>query len=540
MIKILKPFKSINIIFIIYTLLLALPASYEPHHFAKALFLGAVFHSIIYSIFLLWLGLKSKIIGHIITIVLLFLFSLETFVYIIFGSRFSPNILSFITQTTAKETIEFIGTFILQPLPIVLFIGIVVFWIVIIRIIGRKRSSLQIKTKSLKTSAKVVIIGFGLLMYFVPLPFPSGENTIENLSNSVKLVVENHNDVEIVQKMINEIKVEQLKDDEIHPTIVLIIGESFNKHHSSLYGYYLPTSKELEKEKNAERLFVFNDVWTPTCATSYAMRYIFSLKRCGDKDDDPSSCVLMPAVFKKAGYRVAYFDNQYVRSTSWFVDYSCSYFLNPTEINDNCFDFRNDKIFDYDGDFIAQYSSDFLLTEKSFNIIHLMGQHVHPKKRFPNQYRVFKSSDIISSDLDESQREFVASYDNAVYYNDKVVADIISKFRNTNAVVIYFSDHGEQIYDGKSKRLGRQDCSYKDDDSLENVFQIPFFIWCSDKYISLQGEKYNQIRNSVDRKFCMADVPYLLFDLAGINFTEYQNKYSLISPEFCPHDINFD
>ena len=105
MIKILKPFKSINIIFIIYTLLLALPASYEPHHFAKALFLGAVFHSIIYSIFLLWLGLKNKMIGHIITIVLLFLFSLETFVYIIFGSRFSPNILSFITQTTAKETI---------------------------------------------------------------------------------------------------------------------------------------------------------------------------------------------------------------------------------------------------------------------------------------------------------------------------------------------------------------------------------------------------------------------------------------------------
>lgn len=539
MIKILKPFKSINIIFIIYTLLLALPASYEPHHFAKALFLGAVFHSIIYSIFLLWLGLKNKMIGHIITIVLLFLFSLETFVYIIFGSRFSPNILSFITQTTAKETIEFIGTFILQPLPIVLFIGIVVFWIVIIRIIGRKRSSLQIKTKSLKTLVKVVIIGFGLLMYFVPLPFPSGENTIENLSFSIKYVMENHREVETMKTMIREIKVERLKKDEIHPAIVVIIGESFNKHHSSLYGYYLPTSKELEKEKNAEKLFVFNDVWTPTNATNVAMRYIFTMKRCNEKGYEPNACVLVPAVFKKSGYKVAYFDNQYTRSIAGVLDFSCNFFLNPTEINDNCFDFRNDKIFDYDGDFIAQYSSDFLLTEKSFNIIHLMGQHFDTEKRFPREYCIFKAVDIQRPDLNEEQRATVASYDNAVYYNDKVVSEIISKFRNTNAVVIYFSDHGERIYDGESKRFGRQ-YGYKDEETLKNEFQIPFFIWCSDKYISLQGEKYNQIRNSVDRKFCMADVPYLLFDLAGINFTEYQNKYSLISPEFCPHDINFD
>ena len=75
--------------------------------------------------------------------------------------------------------------------------------------------------------------------------------------------------------------------------IVFVIGESFNKHHSSLYGYYLPTSKQLEIERDKGRLFVFNNAWTPTSSTNYAMRYIFTMKGCNEKENDSSGYVVL-------------------------------------------------------------------------------------------------------------------------------------------------------------------------------------------------------------------------------------------------------
>ena len=44
---------------------------------------------------------------------------------------------------------------------------------------------------------------------------------------------------------IEKIKVEN--SDQHAPLIVLVIGESFNKYHSSLYGYELKTNPLLEK-----------------------------------------------------------------------------------------------------------------------------------------------------------------------------------------------------------------------------------------------------------------------------------------------------
>ena len=64
------------------------------------------------------------------------------------------------------------------------------------------------------------------------------------------------------------------------PHIVLVIGESYNKHHSSLYGYRLPTADLQQKRKDKGELFLFTDVVTPWNITSNVFLNMFSLWEC--------------------------------------------------------------------------------------------------------------------------------------------------------------------------------------------------------------------------------------------------------------------
>lgn len=522
---------------ILFTLLMALPAGYEPNHFAKALFLGAFIQSLSLSLVLVWLSRRYHVIRTLTSIILLSLFSVETFVFLMFGSRFNPNILTLIIQTTPQESSEFVETFMLHPKPLLLLAALVLLCSFVLKNEKFKIIPDFKISKVIFYSLSVLIICLGLFIPYAHLPFPIGNNTIKELYYSTQFIRTNKNEIKLMEQMIDEIEINPLPEKGSFPTIVLIIGESHNKHHSRLYGYSLPTSEILEKEHSAGRLSLFSDVWTPTNGTNYAMRFLFTLKRCQDKGDEPLSCVLMPAVFKKAGYKVAYFDNQYTRSKGGELDYGCSYFLNPSYINENCFDYRNNELFNFDGDFIASQKNHFLKSGKSLNIIHLMGQHFDAAKRYPENYGVFDSDDIKRMDLNHKERKRVAEYDNAVRYNDYVISSIIEEFKNSDAVIIYLSDHGEQIYDGAEKLFGRQFSSLKDKETLRNVYQIPFFIWCSDTYMQLHADKFHAIQNATDKHFCLADVPYLLFDLGSIEFSEEQKEYSLISPEFREHEI---
>ena len=68
----------------------------------------------------------------------------------------------------------------------------------------------------------------------------------------------------------------------LSPHIVLIIGESYNKHHASLYGYPLPTTPRQDYRKSNGELFVFDDVVTSWNITSNVFLNIFSLWESGD------------------------------------------------------------------------------------------------------------------------------------------------------------------------------------------------------------------------------------------------------------------
>ena len=100
---------------------------------------------------------------------------------------------------------------------------------------------------------------------------------------------------------------------------------------------------------------------------------------------------------------------------------------------------------------------------------------------------------------------------------------------------MYYTDHGEQIYDDSRRVYGRTFGRFVKE-GVKSVYEIPFVIWVSNSFKEYHPDLLNRIGNSVDKPFSSDDVPYVLFDLAGIDFEGSHMERSVISDSFRHHD----
>ncbi|PBC73338.1 heptose-I-phosphate ethanolaminephosphotransferase [Fibrobacter intestinalis] len=318
-----------------------------------------------------------------------------------------------------------------------------------------------------------------------------------------------------------------------HPqNIIVIIGESFIKHHSSLYGYHLETNPKLA---SLENLYVFDNVISPINATSDAFKNFLSLSSI-DEQKEWYDSPLFPAVFKAAGYNVIFFSNQFVKAAQMSThDASCGFFNHPS-LSLNLFNHRNSEKYEFDENLLDFYKSVRNEIESdSLNLIllHLYGQHVRYSGRFPKEREHFKIADYANrTELSESEKQEVADYDNATLYNDSIVYEIITMYDSTNAVVVYFSDHGDEVNDyrphiGRSRNLDVIGAP-----GLHCQLDIPFLIHISPSYKHLHPGAAERINAAVHKPFIIDDLPHVLMDLAKINYDLYQPQRSLVNSMF--------
>ena len=239
------------------------------------------------------------------------------------------------------------------------------------------------------------------------------------------------------------------------PEIVLILGESYNKHHAALYGYPLPTTPRLSQEEAAGRLYPFTDVVSPANFTVKAMHLLFSF---ASQDRQTAWCdtPLFPALFRRAGYDTLMFDNQttFTLENDDVWDQEIRHFLYHPRLSPQLFTHCNADKYPFDEGLLADFDRQDLRFRNPhrLTIFHLMGQHVAYRNRFPAEAGYFTADSIpeySTSGLRRSrdERRIVADYDNAVRYNDRVVGEILDRCRTRDAVVVYLSDHGEEVFD---------------------------------------------------------------------------------------------
>ena len=318
------------------------------------------------------------------------------------------------------------------------------------------------------------------------------------------------------------------------PNIVLVIGESYNKHHSQLYGYDKPTTPRQMALQDEGSLVAFTDVVSSWNLTSFVFKHMMSLYAVGDSGewcDKP----LFPEVFRKAGYHVTFVTNQFEPKAKEAVyDFSGGFFLNDPELSQRQFDSRSTRTHRFDDGVLKEYDA---LKDSTFAhnlvILHLMGSHVDYRARYPQKTQtVFAPQMYNRPELNDKQKQILAHYDNSLRYNDSIVACITQKFVNKDAVVIYVPDHGEEIFDGSPYMYGRMHGANIDYRLARNEMEIPFWIWGSPQYRENHPYGWLAIQNAKDRPLMIDVLPHLLLYLGGISTPLYREELNVISPKY--------
>lgn len=487
----------------------------------------------------------------IVYCILILIFVVNSFLLLNFSTMISPSVVQLMVETNLEETSEFFYTYLFDWSSIISYI--VILLMVLYIVYSEKKFKSTIKNKYIIIFS--LFVGGYLFQRSVNpirdfthlydcknlseaelwyLTYPVNTNTLSNIFYSAYILqlskeeISNalHSTIECSDKA-------ELRDS---LNLVLIIGESFSKYHSSLYGYSHLTNPKLQKQVDSGNLFVFSDVVSSYNLTSFVLRNMFSVNSIMD-NEDWTEFPAFPILFRKAGYNVYLWDNQRTFGKADVSDFSiASYLFNDTIVKES-YSAVNRQVFPYDGQLIDDFAQSFSLTgNRNLVIFHLKGQHTMPDKRYPNdsEFNVFTKDSVKRNDIDGRRKSQIAHYDNATLYNDWVVNGVIQRFNDRNAVILYLSDHGEELYDFRD-HYGRTQERVKTRDMLKYQYEIPFMIWCSDYYMEKHPDLVSNIASAVDKPFMNDNVCQILMGLVGMKTKYYNPKRDLLSPQYEPY-----
>lgn len=497
---------------------------------------------------------NSKIVKGILYGIIILWFAIQYYLKTNFSMEVSPAVFALLSETNQQESKEFIELFILSNkiIPTLSITFIYLAFIILTEIFWGKLLKKIKLSQSKKLLAKKIVIISSLPIFILGIIFSTNyikainAKTFEEIKNlgipsgpfsslytsflSMNIESKNIQNVINITESLSDVKLsEEIKKDSLN--IVLIIGESFIKAHSSLYGYQLQTNPNLTREKDNNRLYLFNDVLTTANKTSVVMRDILCCSNSSEGEnwfDFP----FFPAIFKKAGYNVSIMDNQKIEKAVTNYDFTLNSFLFHPKIQQLSYNYVNDKTFDLDED-LVNYNTN-LTNGSPHNLIiyHLMGQHHNVENRYPKDFYKFNADSIKRNEsyLTDNKKEYIAHYDNATLYNDHVVNSIINLYKDSKTIVLYFSDHGEEVYDYRDSYM--RDSDPLTPQKIKYQYEVPFMIWLSDKYKINFPDIVNEIERAVNRPFITGNISNLLVYLAGIQTSYYRKEFNLIHPSY--------
>lgn len=504
---------------------------------------------------------KSKVVKALAYIVIYVLFTTEITLEWIFGMNISPNVIMLFVETNARESKEFLESMLDKPqlwqVPLCVA-GMIVLNIIVEK--NRLRVNQWCKgpktTKVLRGIAIILLVGGVIFSYnYVKLFLCDEMNEVDewrshmrNPDDLVTKVVVSFYDMSIAEKEMSRVitlaeQVEALPQSASNDSlnVIVVIGESYIREHAALYGYPLQTTPFLSHEQKEGRLFVFTDMVSPYNQTTRVIRNLLSCNSLGHHEDW-SSAPPFTAIYKKNGYHVTMYDNQKNFDMGFVFAYSLNTYLYHPQIMKACYHETNDSTSEFDGQMVDDYQKRQTPCAKRLVLFHLLGQHVGFEYRYPKNFAYFNEDSLSFRKepwLTKDMREDIVHYDNATRYNDHVLQQIIGLYDQQNTIVVYLSDHGEEVYDYR-ENSGRDDWGMGSDPRqvLRWQYMVPFVVWCSDKYAATHPDIIKQLQNATSRPAMLDNVCQLLFHLSDLKTPYYNKTRDVLSSDYvCPKRI---
>ena len=272
-------------------------------------------------------------------------------------------------------------------------------------------------------------------------------------------------------------------------TLVLVIGESTQRGRMSLYGYPRETTPELDAlHKSDPNFTVFNNVVTSRPYTIEILQQALTFAN----EKNPDLYLTQPSLMnmmKQAGYKTFWITNQ---QTMTARNTMLTVFSKQTDKQFYMNQQRTQSAREYDSNVLAPFKE--VLADpapKKFIIVHLLGTHIKYKFRYPDGQGKFDNNiDNVPAGLSDDELEAYNDYDSANVYNDHIIASLIKDYKATdpNGFLLYFSDHGEEVYDTPPhKTQGRNE-----DNPTRHMYTVPFLLWTSEKWQAAHPRDFSQ------------------------------------------------
>ncbi|WP_104713421.1 phosphoethanolamine transferase [Helicobacter cetorum] len=270
--------------------------------------------------------------------------------------------------------------------------------------------------------------------------------------------------------------------------------------------------------------YIFNRVISPAAHTSASFKVLLTYAN----NDTQKSSTKKPwyayanlgSIINTAGYESFWFSNQ---EKGW-EEHSNSFGILSSVFKHRHF-IKADYINTYDEALLPLLEKS-KLKDKNFIVFHLSGSHILYNVRFPKSFEKFKPKDIDFSYLKtrtNADKQVVADYINSLYYTDSILNRIVSFFKDKESLVIYISDHAQDVYESWDKALHH--C---------NAYgvEIPFIIYASPLYAKHHQDKIQVIQNALNKPFMSDNFLHTLLELIGIRTKDYDPTKDLLSPSF--------
>lgn len=442
------------------------------------------------------------------------LFVIELFLLKNFNYLISPPVVQILLETNKNEAMEFLQTYLNIKIFVIIFI---ICFIVkaILKKINKKEKIFKERRKN-TLLLKIIKAVFAVVFLIKAVDIKSDLKifSFNRVLKSIEAGMENIKEYKEISENLDKNIISIISNNSEIKNIILIIGESTGRKHMGLYGYPIETNPLLKKLEKSGNVYKFTDTISPHAHTIPSIKKILtfynfeSTKKWYEYNN-------IIDIMKKAGYETYWFSNQ--ESSGVYGNLSAalgsrSEIIKFTNLKSSGSESEN--LYDEE---VVKLSDKYIKNglNKKFIIYHLLGTHAKYRNRYPEEFSVF-----------ENKNHNIAEYDNAVLYNDFVINEIISRFKNEETVLFYVSDHGEEVDDFRNFR------GHSEENGSRYMIEIPFVIYFSDKFKEKYPEIIKDIEKSLNVPYMTDDLIHTILDIVQIKTEEFDETRSIINEKY--------
>ena len=298
-------------------------------------------------------------------------------------------------------------------------------------------------------------------------------------------------------------------------TYVILIGESANSHHFHCYGYERETTPFTEKIAGLRR---FAGVRSQFAQTLPSLEKTITFATVKEPDLLYKKGSLID-YFHEAGFKVWWYSNQ-----GALDDTAITAMTTHADVS-KCFNFADMKRFEaagFDANMLGDYEKalDDPAPKKAV-FLHLLGSHSAYVNRYPSEFRHFEDAPPKKGHLSVDKQAMINSYDDSIRYTDFVISEAIRLLSAREGVkgLVYFSDHGEDVYDtNEDKSLGHGAIAN------EPMISVPFYVWISDELDRLRPDLR---RAAAKSDYKLEDAIHTVIDVASLENDDFDASKSI-------------